>query len=204
MYTKEKIFNLALGALLLSRQITSAATDASNEAKVLNTHWDAALRSALTDMDLDATSTVADLELIETDPTEHWLYSYKYPSNCALFRRIQSSSLIDSRNTHIPKRVAIRDGQKVIFTNQEEAIGEFIATDLPLTALSADAGLAVAYRLAMLSAPLVTGKGAARLMDSIQKSYIVIKALAQSQDRLENFGFVDAEQESEFVQERLG
>jgi hypothetical protein len=57
VHTKAGIFNLALGALLLNRQVTNADTDTSNEARVLRTHYDLALFSALEDLDLDSTAT---------------------------------------------------------------------------------------------------------------------------------------------------
>ncbi len=203
MYSKAKIFNLALGALLLSRRIIDTETETGNEVKVLNTHYDVAFRATLEDLDLDSTSTQAVLELIEENPNDLWGFSYKYPTNCAFFRRIQSPVVTDNRSTHIPKRVAIKDGKKCIFTNQVDAVIEYISYDVPLGTLSATAGLAVAYRLAMMASPLVTGKGSKTLMDSIQKMYVMTKAEAQEQDKKENFVFNDPETDSEFVQARI-
>lgn len=201
-YSKAKIFNLALGALLLQRQISDTDNDASNEAAVLNTHWDAAFNSTLQDMDLDSTSTQAILALIEEDPTDDWGYAYTYPSDCVFLRRIQSSVRIDSRSTHIEKRIAIHEGQKVIFTDQTDAVAEYISNDVPISSLSASVGLAIAYQLAILSSPLIVGKGAQKLRDDLEKRYIVLKADAQKQDRAENFNFVDEDIDSEFVQAR--
>jgi hypothetical protein len=203
MYSKAEIYNLALGALLLSRRITDTDTDKSNECNVLNTHFKAAFAATLADLNLDSTSTQTNLELIEQDPNDLWDFSYKYPSDCAFFRRLQSPVINDDRSTHIDKRVAIKGGKKCIFTNEVDAIIEYISTDVPLSSLSATAGLAVAYRLASMSSPLVTGKGSKTLMESIQKTYMMTKAEAQEQDRLENFVFNDPSIESEFVKERL-
>ena len=202
MYTKAQIFNLALGALLLSRRIIDTDTETSNENTVLNTHYDTAFRATLEDLDLDGTASQKVLALIEEDPIEFWKYAYTYPSDCLFLRRIQSSAVIDTRATHIPKRVAIHEGAKVIFTNQEDAIIEYISTDVPLSALTATTGLAIAYRLAMLSAPLITGKGAAKLVADIQAKYLIAKAEAQEQDRRENFNFNEDNVDSEFVAAR--
>ena len=202
MYTKAKIFNLALGALLLQRRIVEAETDPSNEAKVLLTHYDTAFRAALQDMDLDSTSSQKDLEKIEDEPNDLWLFSYKYPNDCVFLRRIQSTVDTDSRATHIPKRVAMKDGVKVIFCNLEEAIAEYISKDVPLHSLSANAGLAIAYKLAILAAPLVTGKGAKSLIEAIEKKYAVAKAEAKSHDRNENLNFEEESTISEFVHAR--
>lgn len=203
MYSKAEIFNLALGALLLTKEISDPATDPSKECRVLNVHWNTALRSTLVDLDLDMTTTEKLLELIEENPTDLWLYAYKYPSNCAFFRRIQTSVLKDTRRTKVPLRMANHNGVKVIFTNAEDAIGEYIPYDASLNLLNPSAGLAVAYRLAQLSAPLVVGKGALALRKDISSLYVIAKAEAQEHDRLENADFDDDETISEFVETRL-
>lgn len=202
MYSKAKIYNLALGLLLLQRQIKDPDTDQSNEAKVLNLHWDTALAMALEDMDLDSTSTQMDLSLVDTDPNDLWTYAYKYPNKCLFFRRLQSSTDIDNRSTHIPKRIGVYEGQKVIFTNQEDAIAEYIPTDLPLSSLSPNAAMTIACKLAELASSLVTGKGAGELRKEILQKYIMYKAKAQEHDRKENFTFTDPEVDSEFVEAR--
>ncbi len=203
MYTKAKIFNLALGALLLNREIADTETDQSNENEVLNTHWETALRSTLEDLDLDSTSTPVVLSLIEEDPTEKWLYAYAYPNAALFVRRIENSSLVDNRSTRVPLRIALHEGQKVIFCNIEDASAEIVTKDVPLTSLASNVGMAIAYKLAMLSAPLIVGKGAQKLRKEITEMYAFYKTEAQELDSRENFNFNDPEIDSEFVEERL-
>jgi hypothetical protein len=202
VYSKTKIFNLALGALLLSRQVADADTDASNECKVLLQFWDVALRATLSDLDMDSTATQAALELVEEDPNDLWGYANKNPTRCLKFRRIQSSLVTDTRSTHISKKIGIHDGQKVIFCNIESAIGEYISTEVPLSALNAAAGLALAHRLASLASPLIAGKGAKGLRESLEEKYKIFKAEACEQDKLESLSFEDDDVMSEFVEER--
>ena len=201
-YSKEKIFNLALNALLLSRQVINAETDKSNEAVVLRSNYDAAFNSTLEDLDLDSTSSAIVLELAQKNPNHLWAYAYKYPSDCAFLRRIRSCVETDDRYTHIPKRVGMLGAQKMIFTNQEDAVAEYISSAITLASLSATAGLCVAYRLASMSAPLITGKGARALIADIDLKYVRFKGEAQEQDARENFNFTDERQMSEFVKER--
>lgn len=203
MYTKAKIYNLTLGLLLLQRRVVDPDTDLSNECKVLNTHWETAFHSTLEDLDLDSTSTEADLELLESDPNDYWAYAYKYPSDCVFLRRIKSGVTVDSRSTHIEKRIAIHEGKKVIFTNEQNAGVEYIPKDVPLSCLSANVGLCIAHKLAILSAPLAIGKGAAKLIASLKEGYVIAKAEAQEQDARENFNYRDEDTESEFVQSRM-
>lgn len=214
MFNKALIFNLALQTLLLNRQIINADTDKSNEANALRTNWDPALRSALADMNLTSTCTRVTLELVATDPVPNWSHAFKYPSNCALFRRIISCSEVDTRTSHIPKLITIFNDKKTIFANLQttkfanaaptlDAVAEYVQSNFPIQTLQSDAGMCVAHRLAMMSASLVTGKGARTLMDRIEKNYSIHKALAQSVDAQESFSFQSEETMSEFVETRM-
>ena len=202
-YTKEGIYNLTLSALLLGKEVTEVSTDKSNEVRVLNIHWDTALGSTLKDLDLDILSSPVTLELIEELEDNIWQYAYKYPTNCGLLRRIQSSVLTDTSRTHIPKRVGVHDNVKAIFTNEYDAVAEIIPRNISLALLNENAALAIAYKLAWLSAPLITGKGARTLRDELWKSYLLAKAEAQEDDRRENFNYDSDSTRSEFVAERL-
>lgn len=202
-FTKPKIYNLALSALLLAREVTDVDTDQSNEVRVLNTHYDIALRSTIQDLDLDSTSTLITLELYESLSNEKWLYAYKYPTNCSFLRRLDSVAKVDRRSTHISKRVALRDDLKVIYTDEQDAVAECIPNDVPLGTLSSMAGMAVAYKLAYLSAPLIVGKGAKTLRESILMAYNTAKMEAQETDARENFNYEEDYERSEFVEARL-
>lgn len=203
MFTQAKIYNLALQALLLTRQIIDVNSDKSNEAKVLNELWPVLIKSGLADLDLDSTSTEQNLLLVAKDPVHHWRFAYKYPDKCAFFRRIRSHQVVDDKFSHHSKRVMIWEGQKVIFANHENAVGEYIPIDFPLQTLSAPAGMALAHRLAWMAAPLIVGKGASALRNNIDKQYIAWKAEAQAQDERESFSFQSDENMSEFVKTRM-
>lgn len=202
-YTKAGIYNLTLSALLLAKEVTDVASDKSNEVRVLNIHWDTALGSTLKDLDLDSLSSPITLELIEEQDNEIFRYIYKYPTSCAFLRRIQSCVLKDTIRTHIPKRVGIHNGVKAIFTNEYDAVAEIIPNNVTLAALNENAALALAYKLAWLSAPLITGKGAARLREDLMRAYVIAKTEAQEDDRVENFNYEDDSTISEFVAARL-
>ena len=205
-FTKPKIYNLALSALLLAKEVSDTDTDTSNEVKVLNTHYDVAFDSVLQDLDLDSLSTQVTLELIVSQVSltnRIWDYVYKYPTKCVFFRRLVSYQAVDNKDTHIPKRVANYNGQKAIYTNEVSAIAECITNDITLDLLSPMAGLALAYRLASLSAPLIVGKGAKALRERIEQQYIIAKSEAQEMDSLENFNYEADYLRSEFVFERL-
>lgn len=204
--SQTKIYNLALSALLLSKEVSNVDTDQSNEVRVFNTHWDFAFESTLQDLDLDSLSQPVTLELLAnltSDNDQVWNYVYKYPNKCVFLRRIKSSVATDTRSTHISKRTGIYNGQKAIYTNEVDAIGECITDDIPLSALSPMAAMAIAYRLASMSAPLIVGKGAARLRKDLEGAYALYKIEAQEYDARENFNYEADDQRSEYVAARL-
>lgn len=204
--SQTKIYNLALSALLLSKEVSNVDTDQSNEVRVFNTHWDIAFESTVQDLDLDSLSQPVTLELIanlQSDTTAIWSYVYKYPSKCVFLRRLKSGQPTDTRLSHISKRTGIYNGQRAIFTNEVNAVGECMTNDIPLSALSPMAAMAVAYKLATLSAPLIVGKGSQRLREKLDQQYIIYKLEAQEYDARENFNYESEDQRSEFLQARL-
>ena len=203
MYTKAEIFNLALSALLLDRQIVDADEDKTTEAKVLRKFWTPALKQTIQDLDLDRLTETKVLELYKENPNDLWAFAYKYPNNCATIRRIVSCVREDTRQTKIDLRTGVLDGISVIYTNEYQASIEYIPSDIPLHAFSANAGLALAYRLAYLATPLVAGKGAQKIRQEILQLYMMYKQDAQEHDRMENMNFESDIVASEYVAERL-
>jgi hypothetical protein len=202
-FTKAKIYNLALSALLLQRQTTDPDTDVSNEVVAINNIYDTALEHVVADLDLDSHTTDVTLALIETDPTDDWAYSYTFPASCVVFRRVRSTALKDNKTTRIPLRILVDAGVKVVYTNQVDAEAEVILSTIAISLWSASAALALAYRCAILAAPLVVGKGAKALREDLHAKYMIAKAEAQEQDARDNFNFTEPEVDSEWVQQRL-
>lgn len=202
-FTKTQLYNLTFSSLMLSRQVSDVTSDTSNEVKTLNNFYQIALQSTLQDLDLDSTSQSAPLELIDELDNGPWKYVYKYPSNCAFFRRIESCAPTDNSDTFIPKRTGVYNGQKVIYTNEYDAVADYIPSDISLALLSPMAGLTVAYKLAMLSAPLLVGKGSKTLIDQLQMLYALSKSQAQEADGFENFNYDSPIVRSEFVSARM-
>lgn len=203
MSSKATIYNLAASALLLEKQIIDVDTDKSNEVRVFNAHWDIAFQSCLQDLDLDSTVKEIQLELLATLEDSAWTYVYKYPSDCIFFRRLISGEVTDTERTHIDKKTGLYNGFKAIYTNQEDAVAECVHKSISLTSLSPMTVMSIAYKLAMLSAPLITGKGAKKLRDDLKEMYIIAKMEAQETDSRENFVYEREDQRSTFVAARL-
>lgn len=204
-YSKTQIYNLALSALKLSRRISDAETETnSNEVKTLNELWSTAFVGTLQELNIDSISETVKLELIETlDDDGPWTYVYKYPSRCAFLKRITTNYRVDNSCTHENKKIAQRNGEKVIYCNREQASADIIPKDINLDDIHPSIALAIAHNLAYLSAPLITGKGAARLQREIFQQYQFSLGRAIDLDAMENENRDQPWQRSEFVAARM-
>lgn len=203
MYSKAQIFNLALDALLLQRRIVDAEADTSSEAKTLRLNYPLALEAALQEMDLDCAHITVTLELVTEDPNKLWKYAYKYPSKCINFRRIVSEVRKDNLDSRVPHKTGTINNVKVVLTDQCEAEAEIIPEDLNLSVLPVHAIMAIAYKLAFMSASLNVGKGAKAIREEINNNFTASVMKAQAQDRGENDTFEDPLVNSTWVQARM-
>ena len=90
MASKTEIGNLALSHIGIGKEVANIETEQSAEASALRRVYDTALRKTLRDFNWPFARVIADLGLIEEDPTDEWDFSYRVPSDCVSFRRIPS------------------------------------------------------------------------------------------------------------------
>lgn len=172
MYSKTGIFNLALNALFLQKTISDSETDTSREAVTLRLNWTAAFNMALEKLDLDSTAKIDDLELIEEDPNVNWRYAYRYPTDAAFFRRIVSGAQTDDEDTTLDRQIGYHGTDKVIYTDQAEAQGEWITNSIDPDKLNVEACMVVALELARLCLPFLIGKDSANVRKTIDERYL--------------------------------
>lgn len=117
--------NKALSHLGVSQEIASL-TDGSKAAQACNRFYAEVIDEVLRAFPWPFATIVQDLALVTTDPTNEWAYSYRYPSDCLMPRRIlNGSGNPDTTSTRVVFRVA-RDAQgRVIWTNQVNAQLEY-------------------------------------------------------------------------------
>jgi hypothetical protein len=187
MYNKTRVFNLALNALALTKRLQSADSDESTEAMNLRDLWDVAVESFLQEVNISELNEIETLTLVATDPNDQWDYAYAYPNGAALVRRIMSDFKVDNNETRIDYIKSIHNGEAVIFTDRVDAKAE-IAKDTNLfIALSANAALALAYKLAFLASGLIqTSQDPAKLEQRLLAGYDRFKSLAQTKEGLES------------------
>ena len=83
-------------------------------------------------------------EVVVSRKIETFSYSYKYPSDCLILRRLSSGFKEDNRRTHISRRTKFRKingiRTKVILTDQPNAVIDYIPNNLDLDDLSSPHG----------------------------------------------------------------
>lgn len=203
MVDKTLVFNIALSALRLNQQTVDPDNDHTKAVKQLSIIYPLALSNVLADLDLNKTSTKVKLELLNKEHP-HWKYVYKYPVNCAKFRRIVSGFRTDNKNTRIPSATENIDDIDVILTNEPEAYADIIKTTVNLSSLSSTAAMALGHMMAYMSPNQIIGKGAGTIKQSIFQDYVIYKTQAQQYDQNENVDTTPDEFNSEFIQARLG
>jgi hypothetical protein len=120
--TDVSIINMALSHLGHTIFIDDRNED-SNEVAVSNVHYDAAIGFVQEKVFFGFTRRFIPLGLVETDPTEFWQYSYRYPVNVVRIRRI-STSLGPRDPAPPPFAIVSDDTGRLVYTNQADAVVE--------------------------------------------------------------------------------
>ena len=157
MASKLEICNLAL--LHLGHTKTIASIDErSEEANVLRRFFQITLDTALRDFQWGFATKYFALNLVEENPNDEWLYSYRYPVDCSQARRIVSGNRNESPQDRIVFKIGKDDAGLLIYTDQQEAILEYTIklSDNEIEILPSDFVTAFSYKLAYFCAPSLT------------------------------------------------
>src|SRR3972149_5101754 len=125
MPSKVGIVNIALGHIGVGRAISNLETESSQEAITARLFYDLALETVLRDSPWPFAAKIAVLSLIEEEPNTEWAFSYRYPTDCIMFRRVLSGLRNDSRQSRAPYKLAQDDSGTIIFTDEEDAQAEY-------------------------------------------------------------------------------
>jgi hypothetical protein len=148
MASEVEIYNLALGHVGNSTVIVDA-DEQSNEANLCRRFYATARDIVLRKYPWSFCTSVFTLGLIEEDPTEEWAYSYKYPANALLIRKLLSGVRKDNPGSFIKYVVARGSTGRVIYTDLEDAQAEITWAETDTGRFPIDFTLAISYRLAM-------------------------------------------------------
>lgn len=200
MSSDAEVCNRALSHLGSTKEISNLTTDASAEAASCRRFFQPARDEVLRDFAHPFTTTIVSLGLVQTNPNNEWNYSYRYPSDCMMFRKIQSGVRNDRRETRVPYRIGKDSTGKLIYTDEVNAIGEYTFKETDISKWPIDLQNALSLLLASYIAPRVTGGDPFKLGEGALKKYFMMKTKAENNALNEEQP--DPPPDSEFIAER--
>ena len=214
--SKTGICNLALFHIGSSKSIANLETEESAEARACRLFYDDVLEEVLKARHWPFAKKFTALALVETDPTEEWKYSYRYPSDCLEVRRIiddltnqddldylgGSRAKVLLEGSRIPFVMGQDDQGFLIFTDKQTALIEYLARVDEVVRWPADFKMAVSFLLGSYIAPRLTSGDPFRMADRCFELYM--KKLDTSAANVGNEEQQKPNPDSEFIRTRQG
>lgn len=180
MASKTGICNLALSHLGVGKEIANLETERSEEAAACRRFYDQTLEQVLRDFTWPFATKIATLNLIEEDPNEDWQFSYRYPTDCLMVRRVLNGTRNPSRQEREPYRISQDSAGRLIYSDREDAELEYTVTANDPALYPPDFSMAFSFRLAAYIAPRVTGGDPFKMGDRALKLYEIELGMAKS------------------------
>ena len=156
MSSKTEIANMAISHLGMGKEIANLDTEQSKEASACRRFYDVAKKAVLLDYNWTFATKQATLNLVEENPNDDWLYSYRYPVDCLTIRRVLSGLRKDTLSSKIPFKIAKDSAGKLIYSDQEDASVEYTEDVDDPSYFSTPFTIALSFKLASMIAPRVT------------------------------------------------
>lgn len=194
-YSKVEIWNQAISHLGEGKEVQSE-NEASGEAAACRRYYDLALKSTLRGFTWPFATKFAALSLVEEleGDEDEWAYSYQYPSDGLLIRRVLSGDRTDNRQSIVEYKIV---GDKV-YTDLEDAWIEYTFYESNHGKYPDDFVLALSFKLALLIARRLGAEE--NVIQDIRGSYMFALSEAKSQAATEEHS--DEEDTSEFERAR--
>lgn len=155
--SETSICNLALSHIGNSKELSNVETDQSEEASACRRYYLPALKQAHRNFAWPfAKNLGVALGLVEEDPNSEWAFSYRYPADCKMFKRILSGDRNDTRQSKVPYKLGRDDQGLLIFTDKADAESEYTILERDPTRYPADFVMAFSMLLAGYIATRVT------------------------------------------------
>lgn len=178
MSSSTVVSNMALSHLGHGTEIADLDSDNSKEAKACRRFYDVARDEMLREFVWPFATKVLTLALVsekdsddtgDIHPTDEWYYAYRYPADCLMLRKIQSSIRNDNRQTRIPYRLIADDVGSLILTDEQDAVLEYTSTvGQNPSRWQADFILALSFRIAAYIAPRITGGDPFKIANTVR------------------------------------
>lgn len=197
MSSEVEVCNMAISHLGIGKEIANLDTEQSEEASACRRFFDIARKTVLGDLNWTFATKFAVLGLVESDPSDEWDYSYRYPVDCITLRRILSGVRSDTRRTRVPFKILRDTSGRLIYTDEESAEVEYTEDIEDIEVFPPETVLALSFKLAALIAPRLTGGDPFKLGDKMLGLYEA--ELRNAKKKNMNEEVQDLPGESEFI-----
>lgn len=196
-----EVANLALLHLAITNKtISNLETERSTEANVCRMFYSVALENVLRDYSWPFATKFAALALIEENPNEEWLFSYRYPTDCSRIKRMVSAVEEVSATDRITYKIASDSGGRIILANQEQAKIEYVSKIDDPSKMTPDFIMAFSFKLAHYMAPSLTAGDPFKLGERASQNYEI--EISQARSNAFNEEQPGSSVESEFTRSR--
>lgn len=175
-----EICNLALSHLGISKEIGNVDSDNNANANACRRWFDDARDETFRDFNWPFATKYATLGLVETTPNTDWAYSYRYPSDCARFRKVLNTVRNDTRQSRVPTEIASDDSGRLIYCDSEDAVGKYTRKVTDVSLFTQDYVALLSLLLASYIAPRVTAGDPFKLGERAYSLYIQSKTKAEA------------------------
>jgi len=197
--SKVEIWNVSVSHLG-SGKVIGSDTEASEEARACSRMWDLCLDKVLRAGPWSFATRIEAAQLIEEDPNDEWLYSYRKPTDCISIKRVLSGARNDDRQSRVAFKEASDSSGNLFFTDEEDAYIEVVYRNTNTQFYTPGFTLAVSYKLASMIAPKLTKGDPFKMKQDMERMYLMSLAEALAADGNEDQP--DEEPDSEFIRTR--
>jgi len=194
------ICNMALSHLGIGKELANMETDTGENASACRRFYENCRDNMLSDFPWPFATVTTDLGLVEEDPNDEWSFSYRYPSNSLMLKRIFSGTRNDTIQSRVPYRITRDATGLLIFTDWEDATMEYTFKETDPGRFPPDFIMALSALLAFTIAPRIAKGDPFKLGDRAYNIYQV--KLAEAKASAANEEVPDQTPESEFIRER--
>lgn len=194
------IANLAITHLGIGKTIENLTSERSTEAVACKRYFEETRKRVLRDFPWPFATAIETLNLVAEDPNEEWNYSYRYPSNCLMIRKLQSGIRNDTRQSRVPYRVSRDTSGLLILTDEQNAIIEYTFDEQDYARYPSDCIMAFSVMLAVYIAPALTRGDLFKIRSELLQIYQLEMSNAKANAVIEEQD--DEVVDSEFIRER--
>ena len=191
---------MAISHLGIGKEIANLDTEQSQEASACRRFYDEAVEIVLSDFDWPFATKQATLNLIASNPTAEWDYSYRYPTDCLRIRRILSGIRQDTASSRVPFKITQDSLGKLIYSDQQNAEVEYTVRITDPSYFTSEFIFALSFRLAYYIAPRLTGGDPFKLQDRMIQQYMY--EMGKAKERSLNEERHDVPNDSELITTR--